>query len=293
MNPPLETSEVSLSSDDFITQLGQRVRARRKEQRLSRKALSETSGVSERYLAQLEAGAGNISIILLRRVAQALGHSVEEFVAEDESAMAFNRLFRTASPDQRQQVIEILDPGTPRRLRASRIALIGMRGAGKSTLGKLAAGSTGLSFMELNDEIRSLAGMPLDEIFALYGAEGYRQMESEALSRVAAEHDGVILGTGGGIVTQKETFGFLLTHYHTIWIRTSPEEHMSRVLAQGDRRPVENSPQAMTVLKSILAKRTTKYMQADGIVDTSGNTVAQSAIELSGVINAVLAKNLP
>ncbi|MEM7239006.1 MAG: helix-turn-helix transcriptional regulator, partial [Pseudomonadota bacterium] len=278
-----------LSQDAFMAQMGQRVRARRREQRMSRRALSEASGVSERYLAQLEAGSGNISIVLLRRVAHALGQSVTELVDEDTAAIDFSRLFRRANPEQRRQVINVLDPETPRRLRGQRIALIGMRGAGKSTLGKHCSQAVGLPFRELNDEIQALAGMPLGEIFALYGAEGYRQMEAEALSRVAEQHSQILLGTGGGIVTQNETFAFLLAHYHTIWIKTSPDEHMARVLAQGDRRPIESSPHAMTAMRSILARRTTKYMQADGMVDTAGKSIDESAKDLIAAISDVMA----
>lgn len=276
MNAPFERPDTTLSSVGFLMLVGARVRDYRKRLKLSRRVLSEASGVSERYLAQLEGGSGNISVGLLRRVAQALAVPVANLVCEDEGSFALADLYIKASPDERSRVMAILDPQNPQRLRAKRIAIIGMRGAGKSTLGRAAAEQVGLPFVELNDEIRAEGGMPLDEIFALYGAEGYRQLEAQALASVADRHDAIVLGTGGGLVTQRETVNFLLTHYHTIWIKASPEEHIARVLEQSHRRPIERTPQAMTTLKSILARRATQYSRADRYVDTTGAKVSDS-----------------
>ncbi|MBY8976721.1 helix-turn-helix transcriptional regulator [Rhodobacteraceae bacterium NNCM2] len=288
MNVPFEKPETGLSSDGFLLLVGTRVRENRKRLKLSRRVLSEISGVSERYLAQLEGGNGNISVGLLRRVAKALDLTVSNLVCEDEASLALTELYAKASPDARSRVMAILDPQNPQRLRAKRVALIGLRGAGKSTLGKVAANQVGLPFLELNDEIRAQTGMPLDEIFALYGAEGFRQMEAQALTRIAEQHESLVLGTGGGIVTQRETFEFLLTHFHTIWVKASPEEHMTRVLEQGARQPVEGTHRSMSVLKSILARRETQYSRADKGLDTSGKSVSESARELSAYLSGII-----
>ncbi|MEM7178104.1 MAG: helix-turn-helix transcriptional regulator [Pseudomonadota bacterium] len=291
MNAPFENPAATLSSDGFLMLVGTRVRDCRKRLKLSRRLLSEASGVSERYLAQLEGGSGNISVGLLRRVAEALDVPVASLVCEDDGLLAMADLYFEASPDERARVMAILDPQNQQRLRAKRIAIIGMRGAGKSTLGRIAAERVGLPFVELNDEIRAEGGMPLDEIFALYGAEGYRNLEAQALASVAQRHDAIVLGTGGGLVTQRETFNFLLTHYHTIWIKASPEEHIARVIEQGHRSQIERTPEAMTTLKSILARRTTQYSRADRCVDTSGARVHEStellATHLADILSAV------
>ena len=160
--------------------------------------------------------------------------------------------------------------------RAHRICLIGLRGAGKSTLGRRAGEAFGLPFVELNEDIEVQGGMPVAEIMALYGAEGYRQLEAEAVRRVAARNDRLILAVAGGIVSEPETYATLLARYHTIWLKAAPEEHMARVRAQGDIRPMEGQPRAMDQLRALLEARAPDYARADAQLDTSGKTEEQS-----------------
>jgi len=273
---------------DFVALVGERVRMARARKSISRKVLSELSGVSLRYLAQLESGEGNISIALLKRVADALDHRIEWLVGEEDpwnsDVAAIASLFRTATREQRARVFEILDPQQESAKKARRIALIGLRGAGKSTLGRLSAEALDIPFVELNVEIEQISGMPVTEVMALYGQEGYRRLERETVERVAATHDVLMLAVAGGIVSEPDTFNYLLRYYHTIWLRAKPEEHMARVLEQGDTRPMAGNPGAMEELKAILASREALYARSDAQINTSGRTVEASLEDLLAVI---------
>lgn len=244
----------------FLARLGDRVRDARKARGLSRRGLSDLSGVSERYLAQLESGAGNISIVLLRDIALSLGLRLEQFVCEpDEPACG---------------------PGD----KAQRIALVGLRGAGKSTLGKALARRLGFRFIELNDVIRELSGLPISEIFNLYGEAGYRRFECEAVDMVASQRTQVVLAVAGGIVADPEAYEVLLERFNTVWLKATPEEHMSRVRAQGDLRPMQGNPQAMAQLKQILSERMRDYARAQLAFDTS---TLDPEVALDGLIELV------
>ena len=273
-----------LSEDDFVRMVGERVRMARARRGISRKVLSELSGVSQRYLAQLEGGQGNISIALLKRIAVALDHRIEWLVGEDDpwnsDALRVAALFRAATVEQKRRVLALLDPDNAGEQRGRRIALIGLRGAGKSTLGRLAAAARDIPFVELNAEIEATSGMPVNELMALYGQEGYRRLERQAVERIAAAHDSVILAVAGGIVSEPDTFNFLLRHFHTIWLKAKPEEHMSRVRKQGDTRPMAGNPAAMDELKTILTSRESLYAQSGAQVDTSGKDVEDSLADL-------------
>lgn len=279
------------ASQSLIDRLATRVRAARRRLGLPRRALSERSGVSPRYLAQLEAGEGNISVLLLHRVACALDVTVEALLAEDEPLDAdvqrVAQLYCNAPATVQGRVRALLAPENPMALRAQRICLVGLRGAGKSTLGQHAAEKLRVPFVELNDEIEAQAGMPLTEVMALYGQDGYRGFEAQAVSRVIARHDKLILAVAGGIVAETATYAQVLERFHTVWIRTSPAEHMARVRAQGDLRPMEGNPAAMDQLKAFLIARTPLYEQALAQVDTSSKPVQSSVNELL----AVIAKN--
>lgn len=258
----------------LILAVGQRVRRARERKGISRRVLSEKSGVSQRYLAQLEMGGGNISIGLLHKVATALDHRIEWLVGLEDpwtsEPMRVAELYRAATAETRQGVLRLLEPEAPERLRANRICLIGLRGAGKSSLGQRAGAALDVPFLELNREIEEQSGMPVEDVMALYGQEGYRRLEHQALSRTIAAHDVLILAVAGGIVAEPETFALLLRRFHTIWLRASPEEHMARVRAQGDERPMAGNPKAMEELRSILTSRETLYARADAVLDTSG-----------------------
>ena len=272
----------------MLARLAHRVREARKARGLPRRALSEISGVSPRYLAQIEAGEGNISVLLLQRVAAALDLRVEALLAEDapwdRDVQRIAMLYRMAPAAVQAAVREQLSPQNPALLRAGRICLIGLRGAGKTTLGRMAGARLGLPFVELNKDIEDDTGMPLTEVMALYGADGYRRLEAQALERITARHDRMILAVAGGLVADEATFARLLERFHTIWLRTSPAEHMQRVRAQGDLRPMQGHPAAMDHLKALLEERTPLYRKAEAQIDTSNRTPRSSLNDVLAVI---------
>lgn len=289
IQPQFEASTASpCNVDDLLVRLGGNVRALRTMRKMPRRVLSELSGVSPRYLAQLESGQGNISIGLLFRVAEALDVPLIDLLGDDvqEDELRLVELFRAADPHTRAGVLHRLQQVAPGADRAQRICLIGLRGAGKSTLGKGAGDALGLPFVELNKDIELKAGMPVGEIMALYGADGYRQLEAEAVRRVAARHDRLILAVAGGIVSAPETYESLLARYHTIWIKAAPEDHMNRVRAQGDMRPMNGRPQAMGQLRALLEARQGEYDRAEASLETSGQTAEQSLTDVLHLIRS-------
>ncbi len=250
--PPTQEAE-------FLRVLGKRIRAARSLRSQTRRALARDAGVSERHLAQLESGEGNVSIVLLRRIATALGVSLADLFAAQAN-----------EPTQR-----------------NRIALIGLRGAGKSTLGARLASQMSLPFIELDREIEKDTGMPLAEIFSLYGQSGYRAIEKRTLERVLKQHDRAVFSVGGGVVSEKETYDYLLSHCYTVWIKAPPEEHMSRVIAQGDFRAMAGNDRAMEDLRRILDEREPLYRKADMVIDTSGTSVEESFAKLKAEIERI------
>lgn len=288
MNDMSDSTPERDTGAELIARLAARVAEARKARGLPRRVLSELSGVSPRYLAQLEAGEGNISIRLLERVATALNLKVENLIAEelpmDHDVQRLVALFRQAPDDVQQRVRSILAPENPKLMRAGRICLIGLRGAGKSTLGRMAGEALKIPFVELNKDIEAHNEMPLSEIMALYGEEGYREMEAEALERVSARHDRIILAVAGGIVAEKTTYARLLERFHTVWLKTSPAEHMQRVRAQGDVRPMQGNPAAMAQLKSLLEGRKPLYEKAEAQLNTSNRTVRSSLNDLLAIV---------
>lgn len=273
---------------ELIARLATRVAEIRKMRGLPRRVLSEMSGVSPRYLAQLEAGEGNISILLLQRVADALEVRIEALIAEeiplDHDVQRMAVLFRQAPLEVQHQVRRLLAPQNPSVMRAGRISLIGLRGAGKSTLGRMAGEALGIPFVELNRVIEEETDMPLSEVMAFYGDTGYRRLEAEALEQVSAKYDRVILAVAGGIVAEPQTYAHLLERFHTVWIKTSAPEHMQRVRAQGDHRPMQGNPAAMAHLRELLESRTPLYARAEAEVDTANKTVRSSLNKLLAVI---------
>lgn len=250
----------------YLAQLGERVRQVRARRGMTRKLLARDSGVSERYLAQLEAGAGNISILLLRRIAVAMGLPLVHLI--EEAA---------------ERPVEYTWAA-----RAGRIALIGLRGAGKTTLGRRLAERLGVPFVEMASAIAAESGTSLSEIFSLYGQGAYRRYERRALERVLAGHERAVIATGGSLVSEPGTFELLLRSCHTIWVQASPAEHMGRVMAQGDLRPMQASREAMADLKRILETRQALYAKADAAVDTSGRTIDESFHDLLAAAQRLL-----
>jgi XRE family aerobic/anaerobic benzoate catabolism transcriptional regulator len=283
----------------FLEQLGQRVRTMRSLRGMSRKVLAKVSGISERYIAQLEGGKGNVSIVLLRRVANAMGAHLEDLIPSADPApdwQVIRDLLRKASPGQIAQAKDILAGGsaaTHRRTSFAGIALIGLRGAGKSTLGRLLAKKIGWTFVELNKEIERQNGLSVAEIIALYGQEGFRRMEQTALTQLLARKEPMVLATGGGIVSEPLTFDLILSSFYTIWLKAEPEEHMARVRGQGDLRPMADDRSAMAELRNILLSREPLYARASAVVDTAGLTVDAAAARLVDAVAPVLQNEAP
>jgi XRE family transcriptional regulator, aerobic/anaerobic benzoate catabolism transcriptional regulator len=289
-----------LSGEEFLFSLGARVRDLRNRRGMTRKILAQKSDVSERHLAQLESGEGNISILLLRRIATVLNISLEELFSttrqnggqadeEDSSHKQTILRFIERLPSHRLEEAAarlIRDFGPQQNLRLARIALIGLRGAGKSTLGSKLAAERNLPFIELDQEIEKETGMPLAEIFSLYGQSGYRAIEKRTLERVLRAADRAVISVGGGIVSEKETYDYLLAHCYTVWLKAQPEEHMARVIAQGDFRAMAGSDRAMEDLRSILESREPLYRKADTTVDSANESVDESFIKLKAAIDA-------
>ena len=283
-----------LSGEDaqFLSDIGRRVRELRERRGLSRKRLARGSSVSERYLAQIETGSGNSSVMLLRRIAAPLGVAVGDLFAGEDNDSVQRRLIRRfldRLPAHRlEDVIFRLmrDFGHEEAARRKRIALIGLRGAGKSTLGDMLARALAMPLVELNREIARETGLPSGEVMALYGLAAYRRIEERVLERVAREQERAVIVAGGGIVNEEAAFNLLLANCYTVWIKAQPEEHMARVLAQGDFRPMAGNAEAMDDLKRILAAREAMYRKADAIVDTSGETPQQSFARLREAVAA-------
>jgi XRE family transcriptional regulator, aerobic/anaerobic benzoate catabolism transcriptional regulator len=286
--------KAAIPDSDFLLSLGKRVRELRDRRGMTRKMAAREAELSERHLAQLEAGEGNISVILLRRIATALNVSlVELFVPEVEEPVEKQLIqrFLERLPSHRLEdvVFRLMrDFGHEEKVRRMRIALIGLRGAGKSTLGSKLAAESKIPFVELDEEIEKDTGMPLAEIFSLYGQSGYRAIERRTLDRVIHEHERAILSVGGGVVSEKETFDCLLSNCYTVWIKAQPEEHMSRVIAQGDFRAMAGSDQAMEDLRRILEAREPLYRKADLCLDTSASSAEESFSKLKATLQANL-----
>jgi XRE family transcriptional regulator, aerobic/anaerobic benzoate catabolism transcriptional regulator len=288
--------EMSNDSDPeagFLEQLGQRVRTMRSLRGMSRKVLAKVSGISERYIAQLESGKGNVSIVLLRRVSNAMGAHLEDLIPSTDPApdwQVIRDLLRKATPNQIVQAKDVLagHGSSAHRTSFSGIALIGLRGAGKSTLGKILAKQIGWSFVELNKEIERDNGLSVAEIIALYGQEGFRRMEQAALTQLLARKELMVLATGGGIVSEPLTFDLVLSSFYTIWLKADPEEHMARVRGQGDLRPMADDRSAMAELRNILLSREPLYARASAMVDTAGLSVDAAAARLADAVLPVL-----
>ena len=263
----------------FLRDLGRRVREVRDRRGMTRKLVAAEAQVSERHLAHLESGEGNVSIVLLRHIAAALGVSLVELLTsevEDTVERRLIRRFLERLPQHRlEEVVFRLmrDFGHEEAVRRKRVALIGLRGAGKTTLGNRLAKEMNVPFVELDKEIERSTGMPISEIFALYGQSGYRRIEKQTLERVLQDNAEGVISVGGGIVARQDAYDYLLSCCFTVWIKAQPEEHMARVIAQGDLRPMAGNDEAMDDLKRILEAREPLYSRADETIDTSGEEV--------------------
>jgi XRE family transcriptional regulator, aerobic/anaerobic benzoate catabolism transcriptional regulator len=286
----------------LLTELGARVRAWRARRGMTRKQLAADSGLSERFLADVESGRGNVSINSLQAAARALNITVLELL-QDAPRPAMARVQSVLATmddvqlDQAQALLAANFGRADQKGREKRVALIGLRGAGKSTLGAQLAAERGVPFVELDREIEREAGTSMNEILLLHGQAGYRRYESRALLRIAEDHaDGMVMTTGGSLVSERETFDLLQSRFFCVWLKASPEEHMSRVVAQGDLRPFYTNHagddhfeqgamgEAMEDIRRILASREALYARADAVVDTAGRSVKQSFRDLERVV---------
>jgi XRE family aerobic/anaerobic benzoate catabolism transcriptional regulator len=277
----------------FLVALGDRLRGLRARRAVTRKALAQSAGVSERHLANLESGVGNASILVLLDIAQALPCSLAEIIGDFTTATPENLMIR--------EMLEHQDEATLSRIRSAigaalgrsgetsaRIALIGLRGAGKSTLGQMLAEDLGFPFVELSREIERLAGCSLSEIQALYGMTAYRRYERRAIEEAIHNHQAAVIATPGGLVSDPTSFNLLLSHCLTIWLQAAPEDHMARVIAQGDMRPIADSKEAMADLKAILAGRAAFYSKANHRLDTSAQPLQPSFVALRDLVRTAL-----
>lgn len=278
---------------EYLSLVGNRVRELRARRGMTRKILARDSRVSERYLAQLESGEGNISILLLRQIAAALDTPVESLVfAGAEPGVELVRateFLRGLRPEELERARDLLlreFGGVDADARRSRIALVGLRGAGKSTLGAMLAEKLDVPFIELDRLIEQEAGVSLGVIFDLYGQSGFRRLERRCLDEVIERFPKFVLATGGSLVSEPGTFDRLLTDCFTVWLRATPEDHMQRVIAQGDRRPMADNREAMSDLQRILAGREKLYGQADVTLETSGFSLEENLERLTKAVSA-------
>lgn len=278
----------------FLAALGREVRRGRAKRGMTRRQLAEASRTSERYLAQIESGIGNPSVTVLRAIAQALDLPAANLLGEPAQSGARAALLDVLAqlPDQTvaelAQLIEARFLPPERADRARRIALIGLRGAGKSTLGRMLARHLRWPFIELDRLVEQDYGASIPDMIEIAGTATFRRHERAALVRVIAEHEAAVITTAGGIVSDRESYALLLRRSHTIWIKARPEEHMSRVMAQGDFRPMAQNREAMADLVAILDARGPDYARAQAQLDTSGEAVEQSFAKLLRISSEVL-----
>jgi XRE family transcriptional regulator, aerobic/anaerobic benzoate catabolism transcriptional regulator len=277
------------ATEPVLIRLGERIRNLRAIRGMSRKSLADDAGVSERFLADLESGVGNASILLLSRLADALALPLTEIVVGGNDSRAdlnlamqlLSRLNDADLEESRRWLQTRFLHHSQGNSRLTRIALIGLRGAGKSTLGKKLAATLQYQFIELDQTIEELSGMDSTQIHSMLGQAAYRRYEFDALrSLIGPNSAKMVVAAPGSIVSEPETYGFLLTNFLTVWIKASPEEHMARVIAQGDMRPMAGNREAMNDLKRILATRDPLYAKAEIAINTSNRSVEETLPEL-------------
>ena len=289
---PISPSADSSLESDYLKLLGERVRETRARRGMTRKILARDSEVSERYLAQLETGQGNISILLLRQIARALDIPLEALVLDGpeppvdlvHTTEFLRRLPVTDLAEARRVLVQHFG-GVDMEARRGRVALIGLRGAGKSTLGAMLAERLEVPFLELDRLIEGESGVSLSVIFDLYGQSGFRRLERRVLDQVIERYPRFVLATGGSLVSEPATFERLLTMCFTVWLRATPEEHMQRVIAQGDMRPMADNRESMSDLRRILDVREPLYRKADAVIDTSRCSVEESLEMIEGAVH--------
>ncbi len=276
----------------LLVSLGERVRALRERRGITRKALSLATGVSQRHLANLEYGEGNVSVLVLDQVAAALNCSLAELIGDFTTLSPEWLTIRAMLADRseadlrraRIAIDETLARAQPAAVSTRRIALIGLRGAGKSTLGKMLADSLDCPFVELSREIEQLAACTIGEIQALYGSSAFQRYQKRALFETIATHEDAVIAVPGGIVADAEAFDLLLANCCCVWLQATPEDHMQRVVEQGDFRPMQGNREAMQDLQNILQARQPYYTQAQFRLDTSEQSLSRTFERLRGLL---------
>ena len=288
-NPALAVNTLTEDyKDPFLIALGERLKLLRARRGLTRKALAQLAEVSERHVANVESGVGNASIQFLRQLCAVLNCSLAEMTGDETTStpdwLMIREVLRGRNEAElaqaRTALADLFESPVSEISRRQRIALIGLRGAGKSSLGRMLAAQLHAPFIELSTQIEQLAGCGIAEIHALYGQNAYRRYEQRAIEDVVRHYPQAVIATPGGIVSEPATYKLLLSHCYTVWLKAEPEEHMDRVLAQGDKRPMSGNREAMEDLKRILESRTQFYSKADKTVDTSGLTSEQAYSQL-------------
>ena len=284
-NSKTNTLERDPNVQALMVSIGRQVRQQRTRRGITRKDLSIRTNVSERYLGEMERGRANVTIGLLQRVADTLGEPLGTFIPSNSiepriSPPLAGLVGRMNQGEQSRLYRNILREGKPSKGTIRGVALIGLRGAGKSTLGEMLAKVHGVTFVRVTDAIQDISGMAIGEIIEMMGQNAYRRLQRQALDRIVEGYSHSVIEAGGGIVQARETFDTLLSRYRTVWVKTSPEEHMQRVIDQGDLRPMAGNDLAMEELRLILSERVPYYSQADYILDTSNKTIQESYDEL-------------
>jgi XRE family aerobic/anaerobic benzoate catabolism transcriptional regulator len=296
----MKTRAPIADDEAFSIAIGELVRRARAKRGITRRRLAQDSGASERYLAQIESGQGNPSVIMLKSIAEALDMPIIELIPRARGrAAALNRILdlvgrmSAAELPAIADLIEARAGETSAVDRAQRIALVGLRGAGKSTLGRLLGARLAVPFIELNQVVEREYGASASDLIEMSGLATFRRYERACLERVIAEHQAAVIATAGGIVADPETYALLLRRTHTIWIKARPDEHMGRVMGQGDFRPMARNREAMADLVAILDARRADYARAEGELDTSGDTAERSLTKLERIATRFLGGRAP
>ena len=284
-----------MPSADIAAAVGAKVRAGRARMGLTRKQFAAKAAVSERYLNELENGAANASIAIIAKVAEALGESPANLMAEWQPMQdlpilrELRTLFGTTTLPEQQALVPVVLTWLAERRRASKgIALLGLRGAGKSSLGKMLAARHSIPLVSVTREIERRAGMGLNEIFNLGGPDSYRAMENDVIADLVSREGRIVLETAGGITGNSEMMTTILARFKTVWLKASPEEHLARVARQGDMRPMRDNPTALEHLKALLVAREPEYARADAMIDTSGRSIEDCFADLETIAKSAL-----
>jgi len=286
MDAKTKSSKFPRGDSTLLAEIGTRVRTERAKRGMTRRALAEQCQTSDRYLAQIESGAGNPSVLVLDAIARALGLDPIDLLPGGAALRGLRRL----PAEQLTRLLHATETPARSPNRARRIALIGLRGAGKSTLGVALAERVEAPFVEIDGMIEQRHGAPLATLFEVYGQGTFRRFERDCVSEVLNDYENAVIATAGGVVADEETFAQLLEKSHVIWLQASPAEHMRRVMEQGDFRPMEHNRDAMKDLVTILDARAPLYGRAHATVDTSGKSLAACVEELVKVAKGLVGK---